>query len=441
MQIRLILALVASCATASGAGAQVLTGAQAFGDVTQDRPGVIRKITPADLPRPGEGTKGSASSRLTPRPETAAPKAPEGFEVSLFASGLNNPRRLLVAPNGDVFVAETEAGRIVVLRAGTDRGKPQLEVFATGLGGPFGMAFQPARGEPAYLYVATTREILRFPYATGDLKARAAPVTIVKGLAGGGHSTRDLVFSADGKTIYVSVGSLSNNASGIGAGPSDLAKFERTHGAGAAWKSEEWRAAVLAFDADGSHRRAYATGLRNCAGLTMQPATGQLWCAVNERDMLGDNLPPEYVTSLREGGFYGWPWFYIGANQDPNHRKERPDLASKVVVPDVLIQAHSAPLGITFYEGDQFPAQYRGSAFVTLHGSWNRSRRTGYKVVRVLMANGKPTGEYEDFLTGFVGADDAIWGRPVGVTVARDGALLVSEDGSGTIWLVSARGK
>jgi glucose/arabinose dehydrogenase len=251
--------------------------------------------------------------------------------------------------------------------------------------------------------------------------------------------TRDIAFSTDGKRLYVAVGSASNVAERQPRlSDSEIAAYEAEHGLGASWGVEEDRAAVLAFDPDGGNRRTLATGIRNCAGLTVQPATGELWCATNERDGLGDNLPPDYVSRIGGGGFYGWPWYYIGDNEDPRHQGERPDLAGRITVPDVLIQPHSAPLGVAFYDGEAFPADYRGDAFVTLHGSWNRSRRTGYKVVRILTKDGVPTGEYEDFLTGLVISDDAVWGRPVGIAVAKDGALLVSEDGNGTIWRVTA---
>jgi glucose/arabinose dehydrogenase len=195
---------------------------------------------------------------------------------------------------------------------------------------------------------------------------------------------------------------------------------------------------VLAFDPDGGHARIFASGLRNCSAEAVHPATGTLWCVVNERDGLGDNLPPDYATSVREGAFYGWPWYYIGDHPDPRLKGQRPaGSGSNVTVPDVLFQPHSAPLGIGFYDGTQFPPEYQGNAFVTLRGSWNREHRTGYKVVRVRFANGKPTGEYVDFLTGFVVSDQAVWGRPVGVAATHDGALLVSEDGNGTIWRIA----
>jgi glucose/arabinose dehydrogenase len=218
-----------------------------------------------------------------------------------------------------------------------------------------------------------------------------------------------------------------------------MEQWKATRPLGAAWDTEERRADVLTFDPDGKNEKVFATGLRNCSGLTIQPATGQLWCVVNERDLLGEETPFEYATSVRDGAFYGWPWYYIGGHEDPRHKGERPDLNDKVTVPDVLMQAHTAPLQITFYEGAMFPADYKGSAFVTMHGSWNRGQRAGYKVVRLLFANGKPTGEVEDFMTGFVVSDRAVWGRPVGLAVAKDGSLFVSEDGSGTIWRVSRR--
>lgn len=427
--MRMILALLTLSVPAQ---AQVLTGERAFGDVTTDKPGLVRKIGPDDLPKPGVRV-GSASSRLVTRSDSMTPLAPEGFQVSLLASGLSGPRRIRVAPNGDLFIAETNMGRVLVLREGQ---KPQL--FASDLDGAFGLQFWPA-DNPQYLYVATEREVVRIPYHDGDLKARGKPERIVSGLAAGGHSTRDLAFSPDGRTMYVSVGSLSNNARGMGAKPGDIAAFERTHGVGATWGNEEWRAAVIAFDADGKNKRPYANGLRNCAGLTMHMASGLPWCAVNERDMLGDDLPPDYATSVREGGFYGWPWYYIGRNEEPAHAKARPDLADKTIAPDVLIQAHSAPLGIVFDNRNAMDESIRGSGFVALHGSWNRSKVTGYKVVRLVMRGGRATGEYEDFLTGFALPDGRLWGRPVAVEITRDGALLVSEDGGGTIWKVSAK--
>jgi glucose/arabinose dehydrogenase len=208
---------------------------------------------------------------------------------------------------------------------------------------------------------------------------------------------------------------------------------------GAAWDTEEMRAQVLSVDPLGKDLKIFATGLRNCAGLTIQPGTGQPWCVVNERDEIGDDTPFEYATAVKEGAYYGWPWYYIGGNEDPRQKGKRPDLKDKVTLPDVLIQAHSAPLQIAFNEGTAFPTEYRGAAFVAMHGSWNRARRTGYKVVYLPFKDGKPTGEYVDFMTGFVTADGKVWGRPVGVAIGKDGALFVSDDGSNSIWRVTRK--
>jgi len=276
--------------------------------------------------------------------------------------------------------------------------------------------------------------VVRFRYQDGDLKAAAKPETVVTELpSGAGHSTRDIVFTKDGKRMLVSVGSAGNDAEGIKGSPSDAPKSAL----GASSGSENRRADVLVFNPDGTDEKIFATGIRNCVGLAVHPGTGDLYCSTNERDGFGDDLVPDYVTRVREGAFYGWPWFYIGNHEDPHHAGERPDLKDKVTVPDVLIQAHSASLGLTFYDGNAFPADYRGDGFAAEHGSWNRAKRTGYKVIRIRMKDGVPTGEYEDFMTGFVSGDSDVWGRPVGVTVTRDGALLVSEDGNGTIWRIT----
>ena len=219
-----------------------------------------------------------------------------------------------------------------------------------------------------------------------------------------------------------------------------LEAWQKEKSLGAAWDTEERRAVLLSLDPDGKNEKVFATGPRNCSGLTLHPKTNEPWCVVNERDGLGDDTPFEYATAVKEGAFYGWPWYYLGANEDPRQKDKRPDLKDKATLPDVYMQAHSAPLQITFYQGDNFPAEYKGSAFVTLHGSWNRGQRTGYKVVRILFDSaGKPTGEYQDFMTGFVVDDKKVWGRPVGVSVAQDGSLFVTEDGNGTIWRVTSQ--
>jgi glucose/arabinose dehydrogenase len=430
----LVLALAAS-STAGAAEPGVLTGKDAFGSWQSDKPGTTRLIRPQDLPAPGASSANGL--HLVPRPQGAVPRVAAGFKIELFAEGLSGPRIIRVAPNGDIFVAETRAGRIHVMRASDGAAKPDVnEVFASKLNRPFGIAFFPV-GNPQWIYVANTDRVVRFPYHAGDLKASGPPETIVAHLPqGGGHYTRDIVFTPDNKRMLVSVGSASNDGEGMGHAPGGPEAATGGHPPGAAWGDEEDRAAVLSFDPDGKDKKLFATGIRNCVGLAMQP-NGTPWCSTNERDGLGDDLVPDYVTRVRENAFYGWPWFYIGAHEDPRHRGERPDLKDKITIPDVLVQAHSASLGLVFYDGGNFPPAYLGDAFAAEHGSWNRSKRTGYKVIRIRLKDGVPTGEYQDFVTGFVLNASDVWGRPVGVAVAHDGALLISEDGNGTIWRVT----
>jgi glucose/arabinose dehydrogenase len=266
--------------------------------------------------------------------------------------------------------------------------------------------------------------VVRFPYHSGDMKATGAPQTIVPVLpSGGGHITRDVAFSLDGKTMFVSVGSHSNHDD------------PDTHPA------EKNRANILAFTPEGKDFRIYASGIRNPVGLAVNPTTGQLWTSINERDTLGSNLVPDYITHVQEGGFYGWPWFYMGGNWDPTLQGKHPELKSKVITPDVLIQPHSASLEMTFYTGNQFPAKYDGDIFAAEHGSWNKKTRAGYEVIRVPLKGGHASGVYEDFVTGFVLPDGNVWGRPVGVAVAPDGSLMVTDDGSNSIWRVLYVGK
>jgi glucose/arabinose dehydrogenase len=350
-----------------------------------------------------------------------------------------------VAPNGDVFVSEGEAGRVIVLRAPAGAGAAaSVSTFAEGLPRPFGIAFYPLGPNPKWVYVANTDSVIRFPYRNGDLVARGAAETIVPKLTQthSDHWTRDILFSPDGRRMFVSVGSGSNVAEGMPKKTADDTKaWAAGHALGAAWGVETGRADVMVGDPDGKDFHVFAAGIRNCVGMAIHPVTHDLWCSTNERDLLGDDLPPDYVTRVREGGFYGWPWYYIGAHEDPRHAGERPDLANRITMPDVLIQPHSAPLQMTFYDARggpaAFPKEYRGDAFVALHGSWNRGKRTGYKIIRVPIKNGIPEGTYEDFLTGFVVDWKSVWGRPVGVAVAQDGALLIADDGSDQIWRVA----
>jgi glucose/arabinose dehydrogenase len=417
--------MVGIAAAALGQSSPVLMGAAAYGDWRSDAPGVRRKITPADMPPPYATASANNGPTVVERPPNAWPKAPRGFLVELLATGLDNPRLIRVSPSGDLFIAESGPGRIRVFRPAQEGGKSEISIFAQDLHEPFGIAFWPLGPNPRYVYVANTDSVVRFPYRPGDPQPAGPAETIVTGLPQGGHSTRDVVFSEDGSRMFVSIGSGSNHGERPIYAP---------------WRSDAGRALVLALTPEGKDQRFYATGLRNCVGMAVQPGTGGLWCSVNERDGLGDDLVPDFVTRVPEGAFYGWPWFYIGGNEDPRRAGERPTLRNGVSVPDVLLQPHSASMEMTFYDGEQFPAEYRGDIFAAFHGSWNRSRRTGYKVVRVLLKNGQPTGGYEDFLTGFVINDKSTWARPVGVAVAQDGSLLVSEDGNGSIWRISYRG-
>ena len=430
------------------ATAQVRTGAAAMGDYRTDGPGVTRRITAADLPAPYATHPSASPAAQVGRPAGAELKTLPGFSVKPFAK-LDHPRQIRVAPNGDIFVAETDAGRITVLRAADAAAAPAAtEVFAAGLDQPFGVAFWPAGPNPRYVYVANNNSVVRFAYKPGELKATGPPEVIVATLASstGGHTTRDIDVPADGKHILVSVGSGSNTAEGMPAKTvAEARAWEADHLRGSAWGREADRADVLSFEPTGGGRAVYASGIRNCVTLRVNPTTGDPWCVVNERDSLGDDLPPDYVTRVKAKGFYGWPWYYIGDHEDPRLKGQRPDLAGKAIVPDVLIQPHSGPLGLTFYGARSgkaaFPAEYRGDAFVALHGSWNRSKRTGYKIVRVMTKAGMPTGAYEDFVTGFVVDDRSVWGRPVGVAVAHDGALLFTDDAGGMVWRVAYAGK
>ena len=396
----------------------ILTGGKAWADSTNLKPGTARKITVADLPAPGKGTPGGA--KQIPRPEGAMPQAPAGFKVELYVStGLTNPRQIKTAPNGDIFVADTSSNEIKVFRGISADGKAiESSTFATGLNRPFGMAFYPA-DNPQWLYVTNTDALLRFPYRAGDLKARGPAETLVNGIPAGGHSTRDIVFSNDGRSLFLAVGSNSN----INDPDTNANEFHRAN--------------ILEYAPDGKFVGVYASGIRNPVGLGVHPQTGEVWTSINERDNLGDNLVPDYITHVEKGGFYGWPYYYLGGNPDPRLNGAHPELKSKVIVPDVLIQAHSASLGLTFYTGTQFPAEYRNDLFAAEHGSWNRSIKAGHEVVRVPLENGKASGVYQDFLTGFITPDGQPWGRPVGITTALDGSMLVTDDGSRSIWRVS----
>ena len=456
--------------TFAGLGAVVLaTGvlvAQQNTTVPQPRAGAL----------PAPATASPKPSRAVDRPDGMSPKAANGFTVAV-AADLRAPRMMVYAPNGDLFVSSPGANNITVLRdanndgifesqsvyaqgeppaprgggpppnpaggqraggqgraagppPGPGRGAPpvlganapacmpppEFAVKGPGtLAAPFGLAFHDG-----YLYVGNTASLVRYKYANGDLKAQGEPEKLLD-LPNGGHSTRNIIFNRAGTKMYIAVGSQSNNDAG----------------------EDCRRAAILEFNPDGTGYRVYASGIRNPVGLALQPGTDIIWTAMNERDNLGDDLVPDYATSVKDGGFYGWPYSYIGENYDPRYVGSFPDLVKRTLVPDVLLPAHAAALGVTFYTGDQFPQRYRNGGFVALHGSWNRSVASGYKVVFFPMVNGKP-GPIEDFLTGFLASDGANnssidqWGRPVGVVTARDGSLLVSDDTGNRIWRVAA---
>jgi glucose/arabinose dehydrogenase len=500
--VAILLAAVATAlpcslhAQTGSAPSQLLTGQAAFTNWNQQQPGVRHKITVGDLPAPHPDESVQNQPTVIPRPANAWPIAPPGFKVTLYAGGDNaplqradatehmaraagtftEPRLIRTAPNGDLFLADSGAGMIDVLRGvGADGKAAQVEHFAAGLDHPFGIAFYPA-GNPKYLYVGNATTIQRFPYHAGDLHATGPAETIVPNipgyaqLAGGGHWTRDVTFTKDGQHLLVSVGSGSN------------VDDADTH------PGEFHRADVLEYTPEGKFVEVYAYGIRNCVGEAINPITGQLWCSTNERDVLGNHLVPDYVTSVPEGSFFGWPWYYMGGHQDPRlpqpcvngtgpnpqltaplasdqaRNCKRVDLSAKVKTPDVLVQPHMASLEMVFYPTlNEFhnwhracppgpcpatpiptgalPSEYFGDAFAAEHGSWNRENRAGYEVIVIPMKDGHATGEYDDFLTGFVTPQGGVWGRPVGVAVANDGSLFVTDDGSRSVWHVTYTGK
>ncbi len=396
-----------------------------FTDFRFEQPGKVHKITVHDLPVPNATASASNGPKVVPRPDSMWPKAPAGFTVQQYATGLDNPRAIRTAPNGDVFLAESSSGKIKVFRGITGDGKPQqTSVFAAGLNQPYGIAFYPPGNSPQWIYIGNTDSVIRFAYHNGDLKASGPEQHIADLPHGGGHWTRDVQFTSDGEKMFVAVGSSSN------VDDPDTNADEKN------------RADILEFNPDGSGMRVYAYGIRNAgAGLAINPKTGELWCSTNERDGLGDNLVPDYITHVEQGGFYGWPWWYMGGHQDPRLEGKHPELKAKTLTPDVLLQPHTASLQMAFYEGTQFPPEYQGDIFASQHGSWNRSVRVGYEVIRVPMhQTGRASGEFEDFVTGFVVDNGHVWGRPVGITVAQDGSLLVTDDGSNSIWRISYTG-
>lgn len=409
-----------------------------------DAPGQPHRINAASLPPPFATDSAGNNTLVVPKPAQANLAVPAGFRVEPFATGLSGPRKMALAGNGDIFVTETAAGRVSILHPSADGSRSDSsKVFVRGLKQPFGLAFYPDAQHPRWLYVAESNRVIRYPFKIGDVEPSGAAQIIVPRLPSGGHYTRDIAFSADRKQMFVSVGSGSNVAGGMSKkSPDQIKAWEAQHGLGASWDDEDGRAAVLIVDAASPGAPViFATGIRNCVSLTIQPVNGALWCTTNERDALGDDLVPDYSTRVKRGSFFGWPWYYLGANEDPRLKGDRPDLKDKVSMPDVLYQAHSAALSLSFYAANSgksaFPKEYVGDAFVGFHGSWNRSLRTGYKLVRVHMKNGEPMGDYEDFLTGFIVDDSSVWGRPVATLQLADGSMLMSEDAGNVIYRIS----
>jgi glucose/arabinose dehydrogenase len=381
-----------------------------------DKPQTFQ-IKPQELPAPFATESARRNSKVVEQPANATLKLPKGFRVNVYAEGnFQYPRWMALAPNGDVFVADSRANSVIVLRdTNKDGTADQRFTFAENLAQPFGMAF----GND-YFYVANTDSVVRFKYKSGQTKAEGSPEKLIELTRGGynQHWTRNILFSPDGKKLYVSIGSETN----------------------ASVETDPRRAAISVYDPDGKNHRIFASGLRNPIGLAFNPVTKELWTAVNERDGLGDNLVPDYITSVKDGGYYGFPFAYIGQNEEPRRKGENPELVRRSIVPDVLITSHSAALGIAFYNGKMFPKEYQGDAFVALHGSWNRQKLTGYKIIRARFKDGKLVGnQYEDFVSGWLPNEDSneVWGRPVGLLVNSDGSMLIADDGAKKIWRVS----
>ena len=389
---------------------------------------------PADqlqMPQPFATPSARNNSKVIGWPKGKMPVAAPGFEVSLFAENLDNPRQAYVLPNKDILVVEAirewpgradrpekSANRITLFRDTNGDGRPDVrEIFLTGLNMPHGMLLV---GD--WFYIGNTDGVVRYRYRTGQTKIDGKGEKILD-LPAGGHYTRNLTADPSGKKIYVAVGSASN--------------VDEENG----WEKDQRRAGILEINPDGSGMKIFAKGLRNAVGMDWEPKSKVLWTVVNERDLLGDDLVPDYLTGVKENGFYGWPYSYFGQIEDPRKKGQRPDLVAKAIKPDYALGSHTAALGLAFYTGKAFPERYHGGTFIGMHGSWNRSKMVGYKVAFIPFANGKPAGPMEDIVTGFI-ADESkfeAYGRPVGVTVASDGSLLVADDSGNKVWRVTAK--
>ena len=371
-----------------------------------------------DMPNPYATLSAFNQGRIILRTSSATLKVPDGFEANIFAFGFNNARWMTVAANGDVLVADAKPGRVIVLRDSDGDGRADIaETFAAGHRYPHGMAILDG-----YLYVTDLDNIWRYDYSDGQLKASGKPKAMLPpGSLGGqsGHITRTLAISPDGARFYVAVGSRDNIA-----------------------EEDPPRATVQEFALDGSGQRTFASGLRNPVGIAFRPGSDDLYVVVNERDGLGNELVPDYLTRIEDGDFFGWPYAYIGTHIQPGFSRKRPDQVARTKLPDVLFRSHSAPLGLVFYDASSFPADYRGDAFVALHGSWNAATPRGYMIARVPFVNGRPAGHYRVFATGFWERGESraeVWGRPAGLAVAADGSLLIADDVGGVIWRISYR--
>ena len=382
------------------------------------------------LPPPFATPSVRNTSKVIGWPKGRTPTAAPGFEVSLFAENLDSPRTVYVLPNDDVLVVEStrewpgrpdrpekSANRITLFRDTNKDGKPDLrEVFLTGLNMPDGMVLLGN-----WFYVGNTNGLVRYPYRAGQTRITDKGEKILD-LPAGGHHTRNVIADPSGRKLYIAVGSASN-------------VDEENQ-----WEKDQRRAGILEINPDGGGMRIFATGLRNPVGMDWEPKTNVLWTVVNERDLLGDDLVPDYLTSVRDGAFYGWPYSYFGQNEDPRKKGQRPDLVAKAIKPDYALGSHVAALGLAFYRGKSFPSRYQGGAFIGMRGSWNRSKMVGYKVAFIRFENGKPAGPIEDILTGFIANENSFeaYGRPVGVTVWSDGSLLVADDAGRKVWRVGA---
>ncbi|MCU1386631.1 MAG: sorbosone dehydrogenase [Acidobacteria bacterium] len=380
-----------------------------------DRPGQKFHLRPSDLPKPYATPAVANNNTVMPRPEGRMPDAPRGFKVTVYATGLTIARFMAVAPSGDVFLSERLPNKITLLRDSKGTGvADERFTFAEGLKNPSGIAVHDG-----YVYISDQNAVWRTPYVAGATKAgKLEKVTKAADLRTTSmHGTRNIAFDKDG-ALFVEMGSRDNVS--------------------------DFRPGAEVFQVKNGELVSYASGIRNPVGVAFQPGTNNLFVAANERDGLGDKLAPDYFTSVQPGGFYGYPYSYTGKIPDPDFGDKRPDLVAKAITPDVLFPAHSAPTGMLFYTGDNFPAEYKGDVFVSLHGSWNTSKPTGYKVVRIRFKDGKPDGGYENFLTGFWDGKTnpaKVWGRPVGLAIARDGSLLVADDVGQTVWKVTYTGK